>query len=819
MSIYRSQNRRQFYLASLLYDSIDDNNFCAVKSLICEKGADPNLILPKKGISAFHLAIGCDCTEFALKVTRFILQNGGNPNVRSEDGLTPVHIAAAWGRSEILRLLLGCGGDPEARDSNRLTPIHYAHKEAHRDCLKVLAQHLQRKGEVLFAGKDQPPEGCIQLLFDKIVINNGQNIGEYQIEDKPDSIKPSTGNLGDLPQSNPKEFVMNWFNTHIDETYEKFLDGLDLNGSSDAFPSFESSIDESDNDNYRLSKQLNVTFRKAYTKRRKVPKANKPGRKLEFSSSENETETPKNETLEKVNSTFVNFKESSTESGIVSVPSSKQIKESLNREERACSKDVKVAESQPIPCIKVEACSGYKSHSIENKQNLTKIVSNSSGYKSSASKRKTSSPLEKPNKDVNHLIASQSSGYKSTTSENRNPALNLVGNNELNNTFEVQPIGEVNEASQRRSTEVTQSFKTCSLLSNKLEKNIFEITEDLSGSSALNDVKIDQNHRVDGSESIASSEQTFVSVSEVYRYEDKQEGIVLYERRLLKAPSECNGTIRTTSSKMSSLPECFDYDSDRLRAELTSHGFEPGPITVTTKKVYLKKLYQLKRHQPAPTVAPATQKRVYSLELEKALRDPKWTSDLACVKSLEEIVTKDFAKPEPSRKWREGVNKTSFTYLLLDPRISDNLPCRSDLLDPRAVWQFFVDSVFYVGKGKRSRPYSHLYDAVGLWRQGKQDADSKKLKTILDIWRDGLGVVCLHIFQNTIPVEAYTREAAMISALKLENLTNMKAGEFYGTASTWTQKQKRLLGVFLLYKAKDIFLSEGERQLYPQDIN
>nr|CAI5845114.1 unnamed protein product [Callosobruchus analis] len=596
-----------------------------------------------------------------------------------------------------------------------------------------------------------------------------------------------------------------------------------MNRSSDDFPSFESSIDESDNDSYRLSKQLNITFRKAYTKRRKIPKTNRPGRKLEFSSSENETETPKNETLDVVNSKFVNFKESSTESGIVSVASLKQIKESLNKEEKAYSKDVKVEESQPIPCIKAEdACSGYKSYSIENKQSLRKIFSNSNGCKSSASKRKTSSPLEKelnPNKDVNHLIASQSSGYKSSTSESRNPALNLVNNNELNRAFEVRTVDEINEESQRRSTDVTQSFKTCSLLSNKFEKNVFEITEDLSGNNTLNNEKGDQNHRVDGNDSIASSEQTFVSVSEVYRYEDKEEGIVLYERRLLKAPSECNGTIRTTSSRMSSLPECFDYDSDRLRAELTSHGFEPGPITVTTKKVYLKKLYQLKRHQPAVTVAFSTQKRVYSLELEKTLRDPKWTSDLACYKSLEEVLAKDFAKPEPSRKWREGLNKSSFAYLLLDPRISDNLPCRSDLLSPTDVWKFFLDAVFYVGKGKRSRPYSHLYEAVGLWRQGKQSADSKKLKTILDIWRDGLGVVCLHVFQNTIPVEAYTREAAMISALKLDNLTNMKAGEFYGTASTWTQKQKRLLGVFLLYKAKDIFLSEGERQLYPQDIN
>ena len=28
------------------------------------------------------------------------------------------------------------------------------------------------------------------------------------------------------------------------------------------------------------------------------------------------------------------------------------------------------------------------------------------------------------------------------------------------------------------------------------------------------------------------------------------------------------------------------------------------------------------------------------------------------------------------------------------------------------VWQRFLQSIFYVGKGKTSRPYSHLYDAM-----------------------------------------------------------------------------------------------------------
>ena len=47
------------------------------------------------------------------------------------------------------------------------------------------------------------------------------------------------------------------------------------------------------------------------------------------------------------------------------------------------------------------------------------------------------------------------------------------------------------------------------------------------------------------------------------------------------------------------------------------------------------------------------------------------------------------------------------------------------------------------------------------------------MEQIRAIWKDGLGVVTLHAFQNTIPVEAYTREACMILALgEINYITN-----------------------------------------------
>lgn len=94
----------------------------------------------------------------------------------------------------------------------------------------------------------------------------------------------------------------------------------------------------------------------------------------------------------------------------------------------------------------------------------------------------------------------------------------------------------------------------------------------------------------------------------------------------------------------------------------------------------------------------------------------------------------------------------------------------------------------------------------------------EKIKKITEIWNDSHGVVSLHCFQSVIPSEAYTREASMIDAIGLEQLTNMKKGNYYGEAKDWTPKRKRQLGVILLRRACAIFLAEGERQISPIDL-
>lgn len=658
MSIYRGRSTTEFYLASLLYDSIEDQDFRAVKSLLSDKGADANIILPKPGISPFHLAIGSENSDFAQKVTTIVLEHGGDPNVRSDEGLTPLHIAAAWGRSNIVELLLLCGADPNIEDNCYQTPIDYAAAEDHCAVIKIIKDNISCDVRSFLSGSNANVQ--LDYALDKIVVNNGQVVGEYELAN---IVEAETIDLEVLPRTNPNDYVRNWCDT---------LDAqLESSGLEDLSPK---SVTSSVNGSYRYK---NVTMYRPKARPWDVP----------FNSHQSND--------------FCKFSEKSRESGIVTLNDSALEDDEIKLSPRKISK--------------------------------TKSKDTSSDY--------------------------------CTCTEGSDDVMN---------------------------------------------QNVYEMSSSSSSQKSTDHIN---NH-------IANFENSFISVSEVYRYSDRDEGIVLFEKRILPPANSYeteNVTISSRSSVLSSLPKSFDYDTDTLHKELTCIGFEPGPITKSTKRVYLRKLYNLQRNPLDNIKTNSKDEKVYSWELQKTLNTAEWNLELLKYKSLEEIVSKEFSNPDVSRRWREGVKKSSFTYLLLDPRVTKNLPCRTDL-SAEEKWKIFITSIFYVGKGKRSRPYQHLYDAVESYSK-TMDKQSEKIQHILDIWNEGYGVVCLHVFQNVIPVEAYTREAAMINAIKLTNLKNAKSGQFYGMAATWNEKQKRMLGVYLLYKAMKILLNEGERQLSPSDID
>lgn len=220
----------------------------------------------------------------------------------------------------------------------------------------------------------------------------------------------------------------------------------------------------------------------------------------------------------------------------------------------------------------------------------------------------------------------------------------------------------------------------------------------------------------------------------------------------------------------------------------------------------------------------------YSKVLEKTVLEKKWFCKIKEASIFEDQMVKFFN----DRSWsavnnRRSHLKQSFVYLLIDPRLSNNLPEESKLLPKHEVWKRFLSSIFYVGKGKNARPHAHLHEALSLHClevNGNREKPLKRFKKeccektsqILDIWKSGYGVVCLHVFHNILEVEALTREAAIIEALSLSHLTNNRSGTFYGPFKMWPISCKSGLGTLILWKALQVYLAEGESQLTPKDI-
>ncbi|XP_024942046.1 uncharacterized protein LOC107269415 isoform X2 [Cephus cinctus] len=181
------KGKSQLFLASSLCDGLEDNNMKQVATLLQVKEANPNVLIPSQGITPFHLVIGNDCETFAEEVTKLFLRHGGNPNIRSVDGMTPVHVAAAWGRIKVLEILLAHGGNPLSLDDDGCSPFHYAYDGAYYDAIAVLGKYCGDEDEI---DNDKPK---YRLTLEKIRINKGDIVEEYVVSDtSEDEVKSAT---------------------------------------------------------------------------------------------------------------------------------------------------------------------------------------------------------------------------------------------------------------------------------------------------------------------------------------------------------------------------------------------------------------------------------------------------------------------------------------------------------------------------------------------------------------------------------------------------------------------------------------------------
>ena len=156
-----------------------------------------------------------------------------------------------------------------------------------------------------------------------------------------------------------------------------------------------------------------------------------------------------------------------------------------------------------------------------------------------------------------------------------------------------------------------------------------------------------------------------------------------------------------------SISSIMSIASADLRKELLLFGQENvGPILPTTRRIYLIRLKKLRLGKIALPDSCVANFDVGSLK------------KLDSLMKLDNEMCRRFAdlssgfKAAASFLTRDGILRSSFNYLLLDPRLTKNLPLTHADKSEQESWNSFLSSIFYVGKGTRSRPFHHLYDAL-----------------------------------------------------------------------------------------------------------
>ncbi|XP_044592745.1 serine/threonine-protein phosphatase 6 regulatory ankyrin repeat subunit C isoform X6 [Cotesia glomerata] len=178
-------------------DATTNDNYTALH--IAVESAKPSVVETLLGYGAEVHVRGGKLHETPLHIAArvldgdrcalMLLKSGAGPNLTTDDGQTPVHVAAKYGNLTTLKLLLEDGGDPMYKSKNGETPLHLAC----RDCRSAVASYLiefvkEKKGRDVatnyvntvnndgasplhYAGQIEPTE-VIELGDDRAVVRS-----------------------------------------------------------------------------------------------------------------------------------------------------------------------------------------------------------------------------------------------------------------------------------------------------------------------------------------------------------------------------------------------------------------------------------------------------------------------------------------------------------------------------------------------------------------------------------------------------------------------------------------------------------------------
>uniref|UniRef100_A0A1I8MXZ7 LEM domain-containing protein n=1 Tax=Musca domestica TaxID=7370 RepID=A0A1I8MXZ7_MUSDO len=880
-------DQRTNYLSLMLLDALEDENEGDIY-FVLDRNADvidPGFVPQDRGIAPLHYVCGMSNEKLAIEITKRFLDMGADPNCKSEDGMTPLHVAAMYGKVEIVRLLLQHGAELEVYDDERKTPVLYAIEECQFEVVQIMRDHI-------FLNKYAKKKHTNSILM-------SESKFEYSLSRK------SLNKLSTPVRSNAHRMELNasppqCINKNLLKVAEIDEHHNTINGREDG--DCGKYTPNRINYNYDITSPyyINITHRRhkpqpKFPEPEPTPQAEPDIPPVEVENSpeeilipdEEEEEqndilsismqdiretTPEPEEYDEAVNIFSLTKENlmeltqrtrTNEKSKVSIIQTWRDKVQKSRERNSILTNfddiLEAIDEIKNNYVKPEVKEKIGVTANNRVDNNAKVIENDSGACNTTSSSSSSDMeitqyrlLPQEQKSLNEKSSVKMSIKPSKTISFVEPKLETVHENSIEEPIVIAEVtSKTPSAQQDGNTDLDSSYKTVP------EIKVFSPQAP----------KADEQNTSANFIHSPKNNEYFLQMAEAYVHTDDENGMVFYETRLLsnvgnKVANQRNletprthhdgNTSMTSQSTNVTLP--LDYETDTLRAELTIFGDPPGPITKTTKRLYLKRLMKYKRKTELVEEIKTRQKEneaKFSVELQRTTKSEEAFLRIQDFMKYETQSMQYFVNNQDKKRMREGHLKQSFIYMLIDPRISCNLPGESAFMQKFDVWQRFLQSIFYVGKGKTSRPYSHLYDAmkaharlhnkdapaemcsktgkkVSIKKQPlnvnmfksppEKSSDSKKLDRILNIWGNGYGVVCLHVFHNIVPTEAYTREAAIIDALSLQHLTNCKRGDYYGPAKSWSMKEKKYLGIALLFKAMHIYLAEGESQLSPGDL-
>jgi ankyrin repeat protein len=153
----------------------------------------PDLINAKDqgGLAPLHTA----AWQGHLIVARFLVENGGDPNVRDYAGQTPLHWAALNGHKAVAELLLSHGADLQATDSYGATPLYTAAQKGFRSIVEVFLAHGADVNAKTKSGST-PLHIAIANGFKSVaelLLNQNADVNAISSDTRPDPAKSFSG--------------------------------------------------------------------------------------------------------------------------------------------------------------------------------------------------------------------------------------------------------------------------------------------------------------------------------------------------------------------------------------------------------------------------------------------------------------------------------------------------------------------------------------------------------------------------------------------------------------------------------------------------